>query len=134
VRPADRVFTARMSVPEMAVLSVAQPVEDQDRAIAFYRDVLGFEVVRDVAMGEGVRWVEVAPPGSPVSVALVDRDGPVPLGVRVGVPHIDPLHETLQRTEVDVDDAVIRMPSSPAMFTVRDPDGNTVVLVEVPGD
>ncbi|WP_133767732.1 VOC family protein [Amnibacterium kyonggiense] len=123
-----------MSAREMAVLSVAQPVEDQDRAIEFYRDVLGFEVVRDAALSGGARWVEVAPPGSPVSVALVDRNGPVPLGVRVGVPHIDLLHETLQRDEIDVDDAVIRTPSAPAMFTVRDPDGNTVVLVEVPGD
>lgn len=122
-----------MSSPEIAVLSVAQPVEDQDRALAFYREVLGFEVRRDVRMGT-TRWLEVAPPGSPVTVALVARGSGVPAGIRLGVHHIDPLHETLQRDEVDVDDAVIRSASAPAMFGVRDPDGNDVVFVELPGD
>jgi catechol 2,3-dioxygenase-like lactoylglutathione lyase family enzyme len=128
------VFTARMSTPETSVLSLTQPVEDQDRALRFYCDVLGFEVRRDVAMGGGARWIEVAPPGSAVTVALVAIGGGVPQGIRLGVHHIDPLHETLQRDEVDVDDAVIRGPYAPAMFSVRDPDGNAIVLVELPGD
>jgi lactoylglutathione lyase len=123
-----------MTVPEMTILSVTQPVEDQERALVFYRDVLGFEVVRDATVGTGARWLEVAPPGSAVSIALVQVGSGVPMGVRLGVPHIDPLHESLQRDEIDVDDAVIRAPYAPAMFTVRDPDDNTVVLVEVPGD
>jgi catechol 2,3-dioxygenase-like lactoylglutathione lyase family enzyme len=129
-----RVFTARVPIPEISVLSVTQPVEDQERALRFYRDVLGFEVLRDAMLGHGVRWLEVAPPGSPVSIALVQAGSGVPMGVRLGVPHIDPLHEALQRDQIDVDDAVIRASYSPAMFTLRDPDGNTVVLVEVPGD
>jgi catechol 2,3-dioxygenase-like lactoylglutathione lyase family enzyme len=128
------VFTARVTTPEISILSVTQPVEDQERALRFYTEVLGFAVVRDAMLGPGVRWLEVAPPGSPVSIALVRAGSGVPMGVRLGVPHIDPLHETLQRDEIDVDDAVIRASYAPAMFTVRDPDGNTVVLVEVPGD
>ena len=39
------------------------PAADQDEAIAFYRDVLGFSLAADVPFGEGERWVEVAPPG-----------------------------------------------------------------------
>ncbi len=127
-------FTARVATPETVILSVTQPVEDQERALAFYTGVLGFAVVRDTMLCPGVRWLEVAPPGSAVSIALVQAGSGVPMGVRLGVPHIDPLHETLQRDEIDVDDAVIRASSAPAMFTVRDPDGNTVVFVEVPGD
>ena len=133
-RAGPRVFTARVNPPEISILSVTQPVDDQDRALAFYRDVLGFVVVRDAAMGGSERWLEVAPPGSPVSIALVRAGSGIPEGVRLGVTHVDLVHETLQRDEVDVDDAVIRAPYAPAMFTVRDPDGNTVVVVEVPGD
>ncbi|GAA2299569.1 VOC family protein [Streptomyces kunmingensis] len=45
-------------------------VDDPDRAIAFYRDVLGFEVRNDVGY-EGMRWVTVGAPSQPdVSVVL----------------------------------------------------------------
>jgi predicted enzyme related to lactoylglutathione lyase len=40
------------------------PVDDHDKAIAFYRDVLGLEVRNDVGF-EGMRWVTVGPPGQP---------------------------------------------------------------------
>ncbi len=36
-------------------------VRDQSRAVEFYRDKLGFEVVMDVPMGPEVRWITVAP-------------------------------------------------------------------------
>ncbi|CAL9592474.1 hypothetical protein SUDANB145_05254 [Streptomyces sp. enrichment culture] len=39
-------------------------VDDHDKALAFYRDVLGFQVRNDVAF-EGMRWVTVAPPAQP---------------------------------------------------------------------
>ncbi|MFG2908599.1 VOC family protein [Kitasatospora sp. NPDC048286] len=39
-------------------------VDDHDRALAFYRDVLGFEVRNDVAF-EGMRWVTVGSPDQP---------------------------------------------------------------------
>jgi predicted enzyme related to lactoylglutathione lyase len=45
------------------------PVDDHDRALAFYRDVLGFEVRNDVAY-EGMRWVTVGSPSQP-SVDIV---------------------------------------------------------------
>nr|WP_242630368.1 VOC family protein [Kocuria rosea] len=37
-------------------------VGDQDEALAFYRDTLGFDVVTDADMGGGARWIEVRPP------------------------------------------------------------------------
>ncbi|GAA1251662.1 VOC family protein [Oryzihumus leptocrescens] len=46
-------------------------VSDQDRALAFYRDVLGFEVRTDTDFGEGFRWIEVAPAGAYTVIALV---------------------------------------------------------------
>ena len=41
--------------------SVPVFVSDQDRALEFYRDKLGFEVVMDMPMAPGVRWLVVAP-------------------------------------------------------------------------
>jgi predicted enzyme related to lactoylglutathione lyase len=40
------------------------PVDDHDKALAFYRDALGLEVRNDVAY-EGMRWVSVASPAQP---------------------------------------------------------------------
>jgi hypothetical protein len=39
--------------------------------LAFYRDMLGFEVRTDTEFGEGFRWIEVAPAGAYTVVALV---------------------------------------------------------------
>jgi lactoylglutathione lyase len=51
-------------------------VKDQDRAKAWYRDVLGFEVRRDEPMFPGApsRWLEVAPKGADTSVVLYMMD------------------------------------------------------------
>jgi catechol 2,3-dioxygenase-like lactoylglutathione lyase family enzyme len=44
---------------------------DKDKALAFYRDVLGFQVVNDVSF-EGMRWLTVSPPSQPgVEIGLV---------------------------------------------------------------
>jgi len=40
-------------------------VAEYDEAIAFYRDRVGFELVEDTDLGEGRRWVVLAPPGHP---------------------------------------------------------------------
>ena len=45
-------------------------VADTDRAIDFYVDTLGFEKVVDMPMGPGMRWVEVALPGTKTTIAL----------------------------------------------------------------
>lgn len=45
-------------------------VDDYDRAIAWYTQVLGFELRADVAIGTGKRWVVVAPHGSHAGLAL----------------------------------------------------------------
>src|SRR6187551_2833411 len=49
-------------------------VNDQDGAKAFYTEKLGFEVVRDVPFGPGMRWLEVVPPGAETSVILYKPD------------------------------------------------------------
>ena len=55
--------------------AVMAPVSDQDRAIEFFVEKLGFELRSDIAYGEGQRWVEVAPQGAATPVALTTTGG-----------------------------------------------------------
>ena len=51
--------------------TVIVPVSDQDRAIEFYTQTLGFELRTDTPYGDGDRWVDVAPSGADTTIALV---------------------------------------------------------------
>jgi catechol 2,3-dioxygenase-like lactoylglutathione lyase family enzyme len=113
---------------------VVIPVADQDRALDFYVRELGFEVRVDGAFGEGMRWVEVAPPGATTAIALVPREG-LPAGIEVSftTEDADAAHAELRARGVDADEAVMRMGDYvPPMFTFRDPDGNRFRMVESP--
>lgn len=60
-----------------AIATIALVVADYDEAIAFYRDRVGFLVVQDIALGQGKRWVLLAPPGGCGARLLLARaDGP----------------------------------------------------------
>lgn len=60
-----------------AIATIALVVADYDEAIAFYRDRVGFLVVQDIALGQGKRWVLLAPPGgSGARLLLARADGP----------------------------------------------------------
>ena len=72
-----------MGVRRLQVVSV--PVGDQDRAKAFYTDVLGFEVRNDTPMGPDQRWVELAAPGDDTSITLVTWFETMPPGSLKGL-------------------------------------------------
>ena len=116
--------------------TVAVPVQDQDRATAFFVDRLGFEKRMDAELAEGFRWIEVAPPGAAVSVAIVAASGELGSGVDTGIRFLasdaDAEHQSMRDQGVDVDD-VLRWPEVPPMFSFRDPDGNTYYLMEQDG-
>ena len=50
-------------------------VRDQDSALAFYRDTLGFTVTEDMDLG-AMRWLTVSPPDQPELNVLLERLGP----------------------------------------------------------
>ena len=54
------------------------PVSDQDAAIAFYVNTLGFSLVADVPFAESERWVEVAPPGGGAALRAGAAPGRLP--------------------------------------------------------
>src|SRR6187399_2643620 len=83
-------------------------VADQDAALAFYTEKLGFEVRADTRFGEQeeMRWLEVAPPGSQARLALNPPMGGAPGGSTIGVETADVMgeHARLSAIEgVDVD-------------------------------
>ena len=49
---------------------VAVPVSDVDRAIAFYTEKAGFHLDVDVTVREGLRFVQLTPPGSACSICI----------------------------------------------------------------
>jgi catechol 2,3-dioxygenase-like lactoylglutathione lyase family enzyme len=112
------------------ITSVTVEVADQDQALAFYRDILGCEVRADVEVWPGARWLEVAPPGSDVGVALLTRASGLPLGVRYDTVDADAAHERLRDAGVQPHQDVLRTDYAPPMFTFADPDENTVVLIQ----
>jgi catechol 2,3-dioxygenase-like lactoylglutathione lyase family enzyme len=130
--------------------AVFVPVADQDRALAFYVDKLGFEKRSDFPYGGDNRWVEVSPPGATNTIALVPRGEGTPVGgdqtsCAFATDDIEADHTNLRTNGVDVDaeiatkgnrrpglvslDASIADPI-PAQFFFRDADGNRFLVVQ----
>lgn len=118
------------------VRTVGVPANDSERSLAFYRDVLGFEVRLDAPFGPGLRWIEVAPSGSDATIALAPPPPGQPAsgrdtGIRLETGNADADHAALQAQGVDVDGEVMRLGGGvPPMFAFRDPDGNQLYVVE----
>lgn len=111
------------------------PVHDQDEAIAFYTQILGFTLTADAPFGEGERWVEVTPPGGGAALALVTPQGDYQPGRMTGValsspdPRAD--HAELTGRGVDTDAELMGGAGGvPAMFFFRDQDKNHLMVVE----
>jgi len=115
---------------------VAVSVADADRAIDFYVGTLGLEKVVDVPMGDAGRWVEVAIPGRETNIALAPpppgkQAGGSDTGICLDTSDVDGDHATLKAAGVDVDEEVSRYGDPvPPMFWVRDPDGNSLIVVQ----
>jgi catechol 2,3-dioxygenase-like lactoylglutathione lyase family enzyme len=124
--------TSRIS----AIGTVCIPVSDQERALAFYTETLGFEKRADAPFGDGYRWIEVAPEGAATTIAIVPPPpgkptGGMQTGIALQTDDVDALHAELRDAGVDVDAEVSRMGDPiPPMFWFRDPDANTLMVVE----
>lgn len=111
--------------PITGVRTVSIPVEDQQTALQFYTEVLGFEVLRDIPNPNG-RWIELVPGDAAVVVTLEPAAPGIvrgAIGIRFTTDDAEAAHATMADRGVDVDD-ILRWPGVPAMFAFRDPDGN----------
>jgi lactoylglutathione lyase len=117
-----------------AIRTVGIPVRDQDRALDFYVGTLGLEKRMDAPVPElGGRWIVVAPPDPGATIALIPEREDVPAGVetgiRLGTEDAEADHATLRAAGADVGE-LLRWEGVPPMFTLRDPDGNGLEIVE----
>ena len=125
------------------------PHTDPDAALAFYRDLLGFEVRNDVGY-EGMRWLTVGPKGQPgTSVVLYPPEATPGLtdGERrvvaelmakgsyatliLATPDLDGTFERLQAGDTEVVQEPTDQPYGVRDCAVRDPAGNLVRIQEV---
>lgn len=116
---------------------VIVPVADQDAAIAFYTEKLGFTLTADTPYGDGERWVEVVPPGGGTALALTPGRGEFTPGRMTGItlssPDVRGVHAELQDSGVDVDGELMGGDGTvPLMFFLRDGDGNQLLIVADP--
>lgn len=117
------------------VQSVSIPVADQDRALAFYTEVLGCQLRADVEVWPGARLVEVVPPGSSVALVLLPPDSEIPLAVRMGTSDAEVAHARLREAGATLhNEEVLRWDEAPPMFFFADPDGNGLVYLEEPAE
>jgi len=135
------------------------PVSDLDRARAFYRDKVGFNEDFDSRFGDDVRMVQLTPPGSGCSIALLTGIAPGPglenmkpgslHGLQIVVSDVNAARSNLLGNGVAVSEvmevvqeegksvyrAVTGEPSGwNAYAFFNDPDGNGWILQQSPGD
>ena len=124
---------------------VVVPVSDMDQAKAFYLEEAGFDLLVDHSAGDEFRVVQLTPPGSPCSIALMrnlDAPGSVK-GLHLVVPDIDAARAELVARGTEVSDVFHfesgRQVPGPdpqrsdynSFFDFSDPDGNGWLVQEV---
>jgi catechol 2,3-dioxygenase-like lactoylglutathione lyase family enzyme len=125
---------AKLNIARVGRVTVT--VADTDRALDFYVRTLGFEKVVDVPMGPDMRWVEVAVSGHETTIAIAppppgQEAGGKQTGICLDTSDVDADHAALKEAGVDVDGEVTRFGGPvPPMFWLRDPDGNSLIVVE----
>ena len=114
------------------VRAISIPVNDQETALRFYVDTLGFAVLRDNPTPNGGRWIELAP-GEDNPVVTLEPEVPDvtrgAIGIRFTTNDAEAAHAALAAASVDTDE-ILRWPGVPPMFAFRDPDGNVFSITE----
>ena len=135
---------------DIKILNCFVAVDDHDKAIAFYRDALGFEIRRDV-QAYGMRWTTIGPPSQPdINIVLeppaadpgisdADRQVLGDLlakgllrGVNLSTSDLDATFEHVVATGAEV----VQEPMDQSYgrdCAFRDPAGNEIRLIESKG-
>jgi len=129
---------------DITIHSTFLPHDNPEASLAFYRDVLGFEVRNDVAYG-GNRWITVSPKGKPDTSVVLYPPGATP-GVTeaekrtvaemmakgtfamllLGATDLDAVFQRLQERDAEIVQEPIDQPYGVRDFGVRDPAGNMI--------
>jgi catechol 2,3-dioxygenase-like lactoylglutathione lyase family enzyme len=134
---------------DITIHTTSLPYDDPDASLAFYRDVLGFEVRSDVGQGR-MRWITVGPAGQPGTSILLTPPAADP-GITekerrvvtemmakgtygwilLGTPDVDALFEKVQTGDTEVVQEPIEQPYGIRDCAFRDPAGNLVRIQEL---
>ena len=135
---------------DIAIHSAFLPHTDPDASLAFYRDVLGFEVRNDVGYA-GLRWITVGPTGQP-GTSLVLEPVAVPgsgrtdeeyraisemmakgtyAGVNLATADLDAFFDRLRASDAEIVQEPMDQPYGVRDCAVRDPAGNLIRIQQV---
>ena len=137
-----------MADMDLSIFASFLPHDDPDAALAFYRDMLGFEVRNDVGYG-GLRWITVGPVGQPDTSIVLSPPSASPgitdderrtiaemmakgtYGILVlSTPDLDATFSELVASGADVVQEPIEQPYGIRDCAIRDPAGNLIRINE----
>ena len=137
-----------MSGMDISIHSSFLPHTDPEASLAFYRDVLGFEVRLDVGRGD-MRWITVGPPGQPETSIVLEPPAANP-GITdderrtiaemmakgtygmllLATPDLDGCFEKIQASDAEIVQEPIEQPYGVRDCAIRDPAGNMIRIQE----
>ena len=139
-----------MTVMDITIQASFLPHDDPDAALAFYRDILGFEVRNDVGYG-GLRWITVGPADQPGTSIVLEPPAPPGCGVTdderraivemmakgsyahitLATADLDSTFERLEASGAEVVQEPTEQPYGIRDCAFRDPAGNLIRISEV---
>ncbi|CAL9570645.1 hypothetical protein SUDANB176_04832 [Streptomyces sp. enrichment culture] len=148
-RSAGRGAVPSLVVMDLTIHTTVLPHDDPDASLAFYRDVLGFEVRSDVGQGR-MRWITVGPAGQPSTSLLLAPPAADP-GITederrtiaemmakgtygwilLATPDLDGTFEKVQARDAEVVQEPTEQPYGVRDCAFRDPAGNLVRIQEL---
>jgi predicted enzyme related to lactoylglutathione lyase len=133
---------------EMTIHASFLPHTDPDASLAFYRDVLGFEIRNDVGYGD-MRWITVGPAGQPDTSIVLHPPTATPgltdderrtiveliakgtyFGVNLATPDLDGVFAKLESSGAEVTQEPMEQPYGVRDCAFRDPAGNEIRIQE----
>jgi len=134
---------------ELTIHQTFLPQEDPEASLAFYRDVLGFELRNDVGYA-GMRWVTVGPPGQPGTSLVLYPPAATPgitdderrtiaemmakgtfASLNLATPDLDGTFARLQAGDAEVVQEPTEQPYGVRDCSFRDPAGNLLRIQEL---
>jgi uncharacterized glyoxalase superfamily protein PhnB len=134
---------------DIVIHSAYLPQDDPDAALAFYRDILGFEVRNDVGY-EGMRWITVGPPNQPGTSIVLYPPAADPgvtdderrtiaemmakgtyASINLATKDLDGTFDQLQASDAEIVQEPTDQPYGIRDCAVRDPAGNMVRIQQL---
>ena len=114
------------------ISTVAVPVTDQDRTKRLLEQ-FGFTTHFDADLGDGFRWIDLAPPDGGARIAVISSGPDLPTGVDTGIRLVAAdaraAHARLSELGLRVGE-LLDWPTAPLMFSFEDFDGNRLYVAE----